>query len=36
VSPGAHRLESAVDPERFVAALSQRGFTLVEERVARA
>ena len=36
VSPGAHRLESAVDPERFVAALSQRGFTLVEEHVARA
>ena len=36
VSPGAHRLESAVDAARFVAALAERGFLLTEERVARA
>lgn len=35
VPPGAHRLESAVDAARFVAALSQRGYALTEERVAR-
>ena len=36
VSPGAHRLESAIDAGRFVEALAQRGFTLVEERASRA
>lgn len=36
VSPGAHRLESAVDAVTFVEALSKRGFTLSEERVSRA
>ena len=36
VAPGAHRLESAIDPARFVAALAARGFTLSEARAARA
>jgi lysine 6-dehydrogenase len=36
VSPGAHRLEAAVEPARCVEALRLRGFNLVEERAARA
>lgn len=36
VPPGAHRLESAVDPARFVEALGRRGFALSETRAPRA